>query len=123
MLSYTVAYTYCVSEGNFLPGDLTQNVCKCPVTSTRNGGYGQQMCVFRHTGTPYIEVVMPWNHGKHSWFKLPAALKLKDLSQFAPKKRARNTCMVTFATEKRPRDMQDFSKSREECRCINWNMP
>eukprot|EP00971_Amphidinium_carterae_P287799 5713382-Amphidinium_carterae.2 len=29
------------------------------------------MCVFRRQATPCIEVIMRWNHDKHSWFKLP----------------------------------------------------
>eukprot|EP00971_Amphidinium_carterae_P177722 3525183-Amphidinium_carterae.1 len=40
-----------------------------------------QMCIFRKAAPPSIEVVLRWNYEKGSWFKLPGALKLKEISQ------------------------------------------
>eukprot|EP00971_Amphidinium_carterae_P200006 3969632-Amphidinium_carterae.1 len=40
-----------------------------------------QMNTFRKATAPSIEVVLRWNHEKGSWFKLPGALKLKEINQ------------------------------------------
>eukprot|EP00971_Amphidinium_carterae_P104152 2062527-Amphidinium_carterae.1 len=40
-----------------------------------------QMCVFRKATASSIEVVLRWNHEGGSWFKLPGALKLKEINQ------------------------------------------